>query len=210
MTVGEIERRPVAVVEYDPAWPARYACEAARIHAALRGSELLLEHIGSTAVPGLVAKPVVDILLVVDDPAEEASYLPALEAAGYELRIREPAWHEHRMLRTPARDVHVHVFGRSSPEIERYLLLRDRLRDDPTERELYGTTKRRLAARDWRTVDHYARAKGEVVEAIISRAREARAAAGAKSARNDPGRPRDGEDGALDGADADRPVGAGA
>jgi GrpB-like predicted nucleotidyltransferase (UPF0157 family) len=175
VTLGAIERRAVEIVEYDPSWAGRYAAEAARIHAALDGRELLLEHIGSTAVPGLAAKPIVDILVVVVDPADEAAYVPALEAAGYELRIREPAWHEHRMLRTPAEDVHVHVLPAGCAEIERYLLLRDRLRTDAAERELYAATKRRLAAQAWPTVQHYAEAKSEVVEAIIARAREARA-----------------------------------
>ena len=121
-------------------------------------------------MPGLAAKPVVDILLVLDDPADEASYLPALEAAGYELRVREPDFYQHRMLRTPQRDVHVHVFPPDSPEIDRYLLFRGRLRADAAERELYAQAKRRLAARDWPTMQHYAEAKTEVVEAIIARA----------------------------------------
>jgi GrpB-like predicted nucleotidyltransferase (UPF0157 family) len=185
VTLGELECRAVEIVAYDPAWADRYAEEAAAIHAALDGRERLLEHIGSTAVPGLAAKPVVDILLVIDDPADEAAYVPALEAAGYELRIREPAWFDHRMLRTPARDVHLHVLPAGCPEIERYLLLRDRLRSDASERELYAVTKRRLATQEWPTVQHYAEAKSEVVEAIIARARaaqdgvtRARAAAG--------------------------------
>ncbi len=132
---------------------------------------------GSTAVPGLAAKPIVDILLVLDDPSDEASYLPALEAAGYQLRVREPDWWEHRMLRTPARDVHVHVFPPDSPEVERCLLFRDRLRTVTEERELYAAAKRRLAEQDWPTMQYYAEAKTEVVEAILGRAIAARDAA---------------------------------
>lgn len=169
--VGPRERVPIVIVEYDPGWPVRFRAEAERIRAALKGRELRVEHIGSTSVPGLAAKPVVDILLVIDDPDDEASYLPALEAAGYELRVREPGFWQHRMLRTPARDVHVHVFPPDTPEIDRYLLFRDRLRAEAGERELYEATKRDLAARDWPTVQHYAEAKTEVVEAIITRAR---------------------------------------
>ena len=191
VTIGAVEPRPIVLLEYDPAWAVRFSREAAAIRAALGERCLRLEHIGSTAVPGLAAKPVVDILLVVEDPADEASYLAALEAAGYELRIREPDWHDHRMLRTPAKDVHLHVFGPASPEIERYFLLRDRLREDPAERELYAATKRRLAARDWPTMDHYAQAKGEVIEAIVARARAARAAEDdARSARGGAGADR--------------------
>jgi len=168
--IGEVESPAIEVVDHDPRWARRFACEAKKIDEALGGHELLIEHIGSTAVPRLAAKPIIDVLLVVDDSADEGMYLPALEAAGYVLRVREPDFHEHRMLRTPAKDVHVHVFSPDSPEIERYLLLRDRLRRDAADRELYAQTKRRLAARSWPTVDHYAEAKSEVIEAIIARA----------------------------------------
>jgi GrpB-like predicted nucleotidyltransferase (UPF0157 family) len=175
VVTGTPEQTPVIIAEYDAAWPARFREEAARISAALEGRERRIEHIGSTSVPGLAAKPVVDILLVLDDPGDEASYLPALELAGYELRVREPEFWRHRMLRTPARDVHVHVFPPDSPEVERYLLFRDRLRGEAAEREMYESAKRRLAAQDWPSRDHYAQAKTEVVEAIIARARAAQA-----------------------------------
>jgi GrpB-like predicted nucleotidyltransferase (UPF0157 family) len=169
--VGPAEHVGIEVHEYDPAWPERFRREAARIHAALGGRELRTEHIGSTSVPGLAAKPIVDILLVLDDPDDEASYLPALEAAGYVLRVREPDLDRHRMLRTPRKDVHVHVYPPDSGEIDRYLLFRDRLRASSVDRELYAATKRRLAEQDWLTMNHYAEAKTEVIEAIIVRAR---------------------------------------
>jgi GrpB-like predicted nucleotidyltransferase (UPF0157 family) len=172
--IGPPEQVEIRICDYDPAWPERFALEAARIRDALGDQKLRVEHIGSTSVPGLAAKPVVDVLLVLADPADEASYLPALEAAGYELRVREPGFYQHRMLRTPRRDVHVHVFPPDSPEIDRYLLFRGRLRADAAERELYARAKRRLAARDWPTMQHYAEAKTEVVEAIIARALAAR------------------------------------
>ena len=168
--IGEIEPQAIVVADYDPVWPERFRQEEARIRAALGRTALSIEHIGSTSVPRLAAKPIVDILLVVEDSANEASYLPALEEAGYVLRVREPDFDEHRMLRTPQKDVHVHVFSAGSPEIRRYLLLRDRLRQDEGERELYAQTKRELASKDWPSVDHYAEAKTEIIEGIISRA----------------------------------------
>jgi GrpB-like predicted nucleotidyltransferase (UPF0157 family) len=122
-------------------------------------------------VPGLAAKPIVDILLVVADSANESAYVPALEAAGYELRIREPEFHEHRMFRTPQRDIHLHVFTVGSTEIERCLLFRDRLRSNDADRERYEATKRVLAARSWDDMDAYATAKTEVVEEILAAAR---------------------------------------
>jgi GrpB-like predicted nucleotidyltransferase (UPF0157 family) len=176
--IGEVEPQAIVVVDYDPAWPGRFRREEAKIRAALGEAALSVEHIGSTSVPGLAAKPIVDILLVVEDSGEEASYLPALEEVGYVLRVREPDFHEHRMFRTPEKDVHLHVYSAGSPEIERYLLLRDRLRENVEERELYVGTKRELARRDWPSMQHYAEAKTEVIEGIIARAAAARSAGG--------------------------------
>ena len=130
-----------------------------------------VEHVGSTSVPGLAAKPVIDIVLTVIDSANEAGYLPDLEAAGYVLQFREPDWYEHRFLRDHNPDVQVHVFTARSPEVERMLLFRDRLRARPEERELYERTKRELAARRWNYIQDYADAKSSVVEEIISRGR---------------------------------------
>ena len=107
--IGEIEPQTIVVADYDPAWPERFRREEARIRAALGGAALAVEHIGSTSVDGLAAKPIIDVLLVVEDSGDESSYLPALEEAGYVLRVREPDFDEHRMFRTPEKDVHVHV-----------------------------------------------------------------------------------------------------
>jgi GrpB-like predicted nucleotidyltransferase (UPF0157 family) len=174
--IGEAEPQAIVVADYDAAWPRRFRREEARVRAVLGEAALSVEHVGSTSVPGLAAKPIVDILIVVEDSGEEDSYLPALEEEGYVLRVREPDFHEHRMFRTSARDVHLHVYSAGSPEIERYLLLRDRLREHGEERELYVRTKRELASRDWPSMQHYAEAKTEVIEGIIARAAAARSA----------------------------------
>ena len=176
--IGEIEPRAIVIADYDPAWPERFGREEERIRAALGEAALSVEHIGSTSVPGLAAKDIVDVLLVVEDSGDEASYLPALEEAGYVLRVREPDLDEHRMFRTPKKDVHVHVYSVGSREIDRYLLLRDRLREDEEDRELYARTKRYLAGREWPSMNHYAEAKTEVIEGIIARAAAARASRG--------------------------------
>ncbi len=178
--VGEptVVNGPIKLKEYDPEWPEHFAREAERIRAALGGSALQIEHIGSTSVPGLAAKPVIDILLVVHDSADETAYVPALEAAGYVLRIREPEWHEHRMFKGPGIDLNLHVFTTGSVEIERVLLLRDRLRNNAAERQLYEQTKRQLANRTWKYVQHYADAKSEVIEGILGRARAERRSKG--------------------------------
>ena len=174
-TVGErpIHGGPVYLAEYDPAWPKAFARQEARIASALGGMALQIEHVGSTSVPGLAAKPVIDILLVVPDSGDEEAYLPAMEAAGYELRIREPDFHEHRMFVDHDPKTQVHVLSEGDEEIERYLLFRDRLRTDEADRALYERTKRELAQREWTYVQNYADAKGVVVEEIIARARDA-------------------------------------
>jgi GrpB-like predicted nucleotidyltransferase (UPF0157 family) len=170
--VGEPpEKVAVLLVEYDPAWPRRFEVEKQSIEAALGQRARAVEHVGSTSVVGLVAKPIIDICVAVEDSSDEASYVPDLLRTGYELRVREPDWHEHRMLRTAGRDAHVHVFTLGSPEIARLLAFRDWLRRDHADRELYASTKRALARQDWPTMQHYADAKSEVVEAIIARAR---------------------------------------
>jgi GrpB-like predicted nucleotidyltransferase (UPF0157 family) len=161
----------IHLAEPDPTWPERYAERAAAIRAALGDRVLVLEHTGSTSVPGLPAKPIVDILLLVADPTDEAAYVPDLESVGFLLHLREPGWHEHRLLRGTDPAVNLHVFAAGSPEAERMLLFRDRLRTHPDELERYARAKRELAAREWAVVQDYADAKSEVVEGIITRAR---------------------------------------
>ena len=171
-TIGEPKRLdgPVALAEYDPRWPELYALEEQRIRHALGDRVRLVEHAGSTSVPGLAAKPVLDIVLAVPDSADEPAYVPALEAGGYVLRIREPGWFEHRLFKGPDGNVNLHVFSEGCSEIERMLAFRDRLRSEPGERDLYLRAKRELAARRWEYVQHYADAKSAVVEEILARA----------------------------------------
>jgi GrpB-like predicted nucleotidyltransferase (UPF0157 family) len=172
VTIGQRRRvdGPIQLAESDPAWPLLYEREAARIRALLGERVLMLEHVGSTSVPGLAAKPIIDIVLGVAEPAEEAAYVPSMEAGGYVLRIREPDWHEHRLFKGPDADVNLHVFAAGSSEIQRMLAFRDWLRRHDDERLLYERTKRELAARDWTYVQQYADAKTEIVEAIMARA----------------------------------------
>src|SRR5712692_10280343 len=135
--VGELKPHdaPITLAEYHPAWPKNFAREAMRIRAALGERAIMVEHVGSTSVPGLVAKPIIDILLAVANSADEPSYVPALEAAGYVLRIREPDWHEHRLFKGPDTNINLHVFTVRSEEIERMLRLRDWLRVNRADRD---------------------------------------------------------------------------
>lgn len=160
----------ITLVEYDPLWPEMFERERARVLQALGDRAIRIEHAGSTSVPGLVAKPVIDIVLEVADSTDEAAYVPPLEAAGYALRIREPKWYEHRLLRGSDPAVNLHVFSAGCPEVARMLVFRDRLRSCDTDRALYASTKRTLAAQRWQYVQDYADAKSEVVEAILAHA----------------------------------------
>ncbi len=167
--------QPIQVVEYDPEWPQLFAREAVRVQATLGDGVLMLEHIGSTSVPELAAKPKIDMLLVVANSANEPAYVPLLEAAGYVLQIREPDWYEHRMFKGPDTDINLHVFSAGCPEIDRVLLLRNWLRSNTADRQLYERTKRELARQDWRYMQNYADAKTVVLEEILARAQEGQA-----------------------------------
>ncbi|MFC5057404.1 GrpB family protein [Saccharothrix xinjiangensis] len=160
----------MVLVGYDAAWPGLYEVEARRVRAALGVSVLGLWHVGSTSVPGLAAKPVVDVVLVVADSADEGAYVPALESVGYVLRLREPEWREHRMFRGPGAAVNLHVFTVGDPEVGRMVAFRDRLRVCGADRVLYEGVKRELAAREWECLEGYAEAKSGVVAEILGRA----------------------------------------
>ena len=172
VTIGE--RKPlnsmIHLAPYDPRWPSEFARLAEGIRHALGEKALLLEHVGSTSVPGLSAKPVIDIVLAVADSADESSYVPPLEREGFVLRIREPDWFEHRLFRTAHADGNLHVFCAGCEELARLLAFRDWLRTHEEERTRYEETKRALAARTWKHVQDYADAKSAIVQEILARA----------------------------------------
>jgi GrpB-like predicted nucleotidyltransferase (UPF0157 family) len=159
----------IELAPYDPQWAARYETERARIAAVLGETAERIEHIGSTAVLGLAAKPVVDILVALTHP-QDGTVRAALESAGYMLHVDEPA---HRMFRTPQMDVHVHLWASDSDDVTRHLLFRDWLRAHAEDRALYEHVKRKLAEREWRDRNDYAQAKTPVISGILRRARGA-------------------------------------
>lgn len=180
VTIGELKpyATKVVIVDYDPTWPEQYAEHEDRIRRALGETVVAIDHVGSTSVPGLPAKPIIDVLLQVPDSADEPSYVPAMESAGYTLRIREPEWLEHRVfhIRDGERDVNVHVLSprHAAAEIARMRAFRDWLRTHEDDRIRYATTKRELATREWRYVQDYADAKTTVVEEILAKAQPER------------------------------------
>ncbi len=172
VTVGELKTLagPVRIVDYNPEWPALFEAAAVRIRQALGNRALLVEHVGSTSVPGLPAKPVVDILTAVADSALEQHYARELESAGYLLRVREPSWYEHRLFQSTHPDVNLHVFTLGSAEIARMLAFRDWLRTNAGDRERYASTKKNLARQPWKYMQDYADAKSGVISDIMARA----------------------------------------
>jgi len=158
----------IHVVPYDGNWPATFERLTADIQNALGAKALRIDHVGSTSVPGLAAKPVIDIDLTVSDPVEEALYVPALEAIGYDLIIREPSWHQHRCLRLKFPRVNLHIFGPECPENIRHLLFRDWLREHPEDRALYADAKKESVVGET-DVMAYNRKKQDVIRDIYAR-----------------------------------------
>lgn len=132
---------PIAIVDPDPGWPQIYDALERRIRAALGRRVLGIAHVGSTSVPGLPAKPVIDIDLIVADSADEDTYVAPLEAAGFTLRVREPWWYEHRCLVLTDPRCNLHVFSPDTAEVARNQIFRDWLRRHPEDRALYRDAK---------------------------------------------------------------------
>jgi len=178
-TVGPPRRLDgrVTLVEYNPRWPSCYRIQVLAIEAALGDHVRWVQHIGSTSVPGLAAKPIIDIALVVPDSADEPSYVPALQRAGYHLQVREPGWHQHRVLVKRREDgddesVNLHVYTDGCLQGRRDVRFRDWLRTHDEDRALYERTKRELATQVWKYMQNYADAKTAVIEDIRSRCGE--------------------------------------
>ena len=169
-----VHNAPIQLMDYDAEWPAFFVREAERVRATLGDRVLMLEHVGSTSVPGLAAKPIIDMILAVADSADEPAYVPAMESAGYVLHIREPEWHQHRLFKGPDTNINLHVYSFGCPEMDKMLMFRDCLRRNDADRELYERTKRDLARQTWKYVQNYADAKTSVVEEIVARATAAR------------------------------------
>ena len=162
--------RPIDVVDADPSWPTHYDHLAKRIRRALGDRVLALEHIGSTSVPGLAAKPTIDIDLTVADSSDESAYVPPLEGAGFVLTIREPRWHQHRLMVATSPLANLHVWSPDSPEAIRHVMFRDWLRDHPDDRRRYADAKQAAADasnEDGETVMDYNLRKQPVVRDIL-------------------------------------------
>lgn len=164
--IGGVEPGRITLRPFDPAWRDRFEAERKTIQRALGERVIAVEHIGSTAVPGLSAKPIVDILVVLRTAEDLAACAGSLETAAYSLRVREDG---HLMFRTPDRGVHVHIWT-SSYDVDRHVLFRDHLRTNRADRQLYERVKVQLARREWADTNDYAAAKSPVIAEILRRA----------------------------------------
>lgn len=171
-TIGtpKILNGPILLSGYNPGWPTLYRHFERRIRNALGSRVLLIEHVGSTSVPGISAKPIIDIVLAVADSNDEPSYVPPMECEGFKLTAREPDWFAHRFFKALAAEAHIHVFTQGCEEIERMILFRDWLRANARDRVKYEQTKKELACRTWKYVQNYADAKSDIVREILGRA----------------------------------------
>jgi GrpB-like predicted nucleotidyltransferase (UPF0157 family) len=171
------------IAEPDPSWPSHFQLYKTAIEEAL-GPEICLDvlHVGSTSIPGLPAKPIIDIDVIVSDILHEDAYRPQLEAVGIELLSREPSWHEHRMFRAGKGekwkiDANVHVWGEACPEVERHVIFREWLMENDEERKRYMAIKReamRATTEEGGHVMDYNLKKEKVVREILERAFRAR------------------------------------
>ena len=148
VTEGSSRFDTIKVVAYDKEWPARFASWRTLIASALEGVALRIDHVGSTSVPGLAAKPIVDIQVSVPDISDEERYVPALEQLGVQLRSRDDLHRYFRPFAARPRDVHVHVCPAGSDWERRHLLFRDYLRANPAACGVYAEAKRE-ASRVW-------------------------------------------------------------
>jgi len=170
---GKYPLTGIELVEPDPEWPMAYAALEERIRGALGEAALRIEHVGSTSVPGLPAKPIIDIDLTVANSADEPAWLPDLEAAGFELVVREPWWQEHRCLRYEVPRCNLHVFSPDAAEPIRHRIFRDWLREHPEDLAVYREAKANAAAAANAAGEHvmeYNARKEPVIRAIYDRA----------------------------------------
>ncbi|HEX5280303.1 MAG TPA: GrpB family protein [Micropepsaceae bacterium] len=170
-TIGtpKVLNGPIFLKSYNPEWPMLYDQLERRIRTALGSRALLVEHVGSTSVPGLSAKPIIDIVMAVADSNDEPSYVPSMASEGYKLTAREPDWFAHRFFKSLAPEANIHVFTSGCEEIARMIQFRDRLRANAADRARYEQTKKDLACRTWKYVQMYADAKSEIVREILAR-----------------------------------------
>jgi len=166
------ERRLIVIAAYDPAWPERFRLKARSLARVFAGVPCAIEHIGSTAVAGLAAKPVIDILLGVRELAEIEARIPAIESLGYvyvpEYEDELPERRFFRKDENGTRSHHVHAVQMGGAFWRRHLLFRDRLRASPETVAEYAALKKRIAERCRDDVEAYTNAKTDFIRRVLA------------------------------------------
>jgi GrpB-like predicted nucleotidyltransferase (UPF0157 family) len=170
-----MQRSPIEILPYDANWPVRFAAERSLLASLFDSATTLIEHIGSTAVPGLGAKPIIDLMVGIEALSEVVDRIPRLRAVGYEYVAEvESAFPERRFFAKPSRGAaqfHLHAVELSTPFWERHLLFRDILRSDPETAARYLALKLQLAVRFRQDREGYGAAKTAFIEEVLSKAR---------------------------------------
>lgn len=167
---------PITILEPKPEWPQRFEEVKSRIEKALGSFVIETAHSGSTGVPGLPAKDILDIDLTLKDVTDEESYVKPLEDAGFRFLLREPGWHQHRFFVEDWPDayhVNLHVWGPDSPEVIRHRIFRDWLLKTPSDLQLYAKVKREAADQAVIAGDSmmdYTQRKDKTIQEILERA----------------------------------------
>ena len=167
---------PITIIEPKPEWPQRFEEIKNRLQKALGSFLIEVAHSGSTSVPGLPAKDIIDIDLTLKDAADEESYVKLLENAGFRFLLREPGWHQHRFFVEDWPDayhVNLHVWGPNCPEVIRHRIFRDWLLKTPSDLQLYAKVKREAAEQAVIAGDSmmdYTQRKDKTIQEILERA----------------------------------------
>ncbi|UPK92146.1 hypothetical protein LCI18_003081 [Fusarium solani-melongenae] len=168
------EKLPLKIEPPDPAWPQQFQTLKSIIQEALGHKALSISHVGSTVVPNLPAKAIIDIDLTVPDPTAETTYIPALESKGFQFLTREPMWHEHRFFNTNnPYYCNLHVFAHGTAELVRHRIMKEWLTTHEDERELYARAKMEAMEKSnllGETVMQYNFRKQQVIREILERA----------------------------------------
>ena len=161
---------PIELSPYDPSWPAAFEHERVLIAPILGPNAIRIEHMGSTSIPGLPAKPIIDVIVLVDDLAAARSAIPALEATGYSFWADNPDKSKLFLVRglplAPHRTHHLHIYD-NADEVDRHLIFRDRLRARPDLRDAYLALKTDLASRFRTDREAYTNHKTDFIDGVV-------------------------------------------
>jgi GrpB-like predicted nucleotidyltransferase (UPF0157 family) len=165
-----LEQGKVILSEYDPKWPIEFEKEKKLITSAVGPVDILIEHVGSTAVAGLCAKPIIDILIGIPNFADGFSLVAPLEEIGYEFKGKNGIIGRHFFAKGLLRTHHIHMVEKNSTFWKEHVLFRDFLRNNDIDKQKYALLKKNLAQAYKSDRDGYTNAKADFIRSIIQKA----------------------------------------